>query len=114
MDRRIAAACLLTTSLTAPGVGAALRAAAPLAVLQQQAEKFDFDVPPQVLAAAIPSFMHVTEVEVVFTPELVANKRTNGVFGSFTVEEGLDVLLDGTGLSYTFTAPKTFTLKAGE
>jgi hypothetical protein len=114
MNHRIAAAILLSLSLGPLIVGASLRAAAPLASTQDKAEKFDFDIPPQVLAAAIPSFMHVTEVEVVFTPELVAGKRTTGVFGNFTVEEGLDVLLDGSGLSYTFTAPKTFTLKAGQ
>jgi hypothetical protein len=113
MNRGIAA-ILLSVSLVAPVVGAPARAAAPLAPVQDQAEKFDFDIPPQVLAAAVPSFMHVTEVEVEFTPELVANKRTNGVFGSFTVEEGLDVLLDGTGLTYASTAPKKFTLKVAE
>jgi hypothetical protein len=110
----MAVVTLLAVSVAALIYGAPVRASAPRVAVQQPAEKFDFDVPPQVLAAAIPSFMHVTEVEVVFTPELVANKRTNGVFGSFTVEEGLEVLLDGTGLTFTVTPPKTYTLKAGE
>lgn len=83
----------------------------PALATQQQEEKFDFDIPPQPLAAAIPSFMHVTEIKVVFTPDLVDNKRTTGVFGTFSVEEGLQVLLDGTGLSYTFNDPKTVTLR---
>jgi len=87
--------------------------AGTMARAQEKEEKFDFDIPPQVLAAAIPSFMHVTEIKIAFTPELVDKKRTQGVFGTFTVEEGLEVLLDGTGLTYTIDSPKNVTLKAG-
>jgi hypothetical protein len=112
MNRRIAVALLFAVFSAALFFDPPVRAAAPLVTLQDKNEKFDFDIPPQVLAAAIPSFMHVTEIEIVFTPELVANKRTTGVFGSFTVEEGLDVLLDGTGLTYTVNDPKKITLKA--
>lgn len=97
---------LLSAAAVAPVTTALVRAQ------QKEEEKFDFDIPPQVLASAIPSFMHVTEIKIAFTPELVDKKRTQGVFGSFTIEEGLEVLLDGTGLTYTLDSPKNVTLKA--
>jgi len=96
---------LLSAAAVAPLAASLVRA-------QEKEEKFDFDIPPQVLASAIPSFMHVTEIKIAFTPELVDKKRTQGVFGTFTIEEGLDVLLDGTGLTYTIDSPKNVTLKA--
>lgn len=109
--RRTVAVGLFAAFLLAPALAPVSAGRRPLSAAQQKEEKFDFDIPPQILAAAIPSFMHVTEIKVNFTPELVAGKRTNGVFGTFDIEEGLQVLLDGTGLTYTFNDPKTVTLK---
>lgn len=111
-NRRCLAVVLLLSLAAVPSARALGRGASGPTAAPQQDEKFDFDIPPQALAAAIPSFMHVTDVTVVFTPELVDKKRTTGVFGTFTVEEGLDVLLDGTGLTYTIDSPKRVTIHA--
>ena len=57
-----------------------------------------FDVPEQPASQGIPTFARQAGVQIVASGKTVRSKRTNGVKGRYSVEEGLRLLLRGTGL----------------
>lgn len=64
----------------------------------------------QDLAAALDVLAQQANLSLIFSPEITAGIRTKGVSGTYTIEEAVRRLLDGTGLEYTFTGSKTVTL----
>ncbi|HZW15755.1 MAG TPA: TonB-dependent receptor [Brevundimonas sp.] len=90
--------------------GAAIVAVAtPSAAL---AQAVDFNIEPQPLAAGLQGFARQTDVELLYAPELVANRRTAGVSGSFTPEAAMQRLLAGTNLTFRQTGGNVFVLQA--
>lgn len=67
---------------------------------QVQAEK-SFDIAPQALSSAINQFGLQAGVQVSVNPAVLEGFQTNGVTGTMSVEDGLQILLGGTGLSWT-------------
>ncbi|WP_245863752.1 TonB-dependent receptor domain-containing protein [Caulobacter mirabilis] len=71
---------------------------APTAVVAQTAT-YAFDLPAQDLAAALRAFGHAARQQVVFDGQVTQGKRSAPVVGTFTADEGLRKLLEGTGLT---------------
>jgi hypothetical protein len=62
-----------------------------------------FAIGPQSLAGALAAFARQSQQEILFAPELMARKSSNGVRGTMSPLSALKVLLDGSGLSFTST-----------
>ncbi len=62
-----------------------------------------FDVPAEPAAQGIPQFGQQAGIQVLSSAKAVAGKQTNAVKGDYSVDEGLAILLKGTGLE---AAPK--------
>src|SRR5580698_2113043 len=62
-----------------------------------------FDIGPQSLATALTAFARQSQQEILFSPELIAQKPSSGVRGTMSPLTALKVLLDGSGLSFTST-----------
>jgi hemoglobin/transferrin/lactoferrin receptor protein len=76
-----------------------------------QADTVTVDIPPQELSSALKTFTDQTNLQVLYASELARGLGTKGVAGTFTPQEALRQLLDGTGLQVTFTDAKTITLQ---
>ncbi|HEY6458141.1 MAG TPA: STN domain-containing protein [Steroidobacteraceae bacterium] len=62
-----------------------------------------FDIRSQGLGNALTEFARQSHKEILFAPELMAQKSSSGVRGSMSPLAALKILLDGTGLSFTTT-----------
>src|SRR5580700_4224349 len=62
-----------------------------------------FDIRPQSLAAALSEFARQSHEELLFAPEVVAQKGTRGVRGTMEPLAALKILLKDSGLSYSTT-----------
>lgn len=67
-----------------------------------------FDVPAQAAASALNEFAKQADVTLIFSYDLVAGVRTRALKGDFTVDEGLEQLLDGTPLGYRQAVEGTY------
>ena len=75
------------------------------AVLAQQAieQEFDFDIPQQAVHTALTEFAEQADLTLVFPDEVVRKKSANALIGKYTLQEGVDILLAGTGLTPRFS-----------
>ncbi|WP_395444105.1 TonB-dependent receptor [Caulobacter sp. UC70_42] len=74
----------------------------------------EFNIAPASLDASLRQFAIQSGREVIFNPDLVSGRRTNGLQGALKPDDGLRRLLAGSGLSYQITGPRTFVVqKAG-
>ena len=62
-----------------------------------------FDIRPQNLAAALSEFARQSRQEILFAPELVAKKNSDGVRGTMPPLAALTILLKDTGLPFSNT-----------
>jgi hypothetical protein len=62
-----------------------------------------FDIAPQSLGSALTAFARQSQQEILFSPELIAQKSSSGVRGIMPPLAALKILLDGSGLSVTST-----------
>ncbi|HAW14878.1 MAG TPA: hypothetical protein DCW37_06710, partial [Cellvibrionales bacterium] len=60
---------------------------------------YDINIPEQGLASALTQLSEQTNVQVLFTYHLVKNRRANAVFGTLTLQQAMNNLLQGSGLS---------------
>ncbi|HEY8562767.1 MAG TPA: TonB-dependent siderophore receptor [Pyrinomonadaceae bacterium] len=70
-----------------------------------------FNIPAGPLAEALAAFEKITGLRVILTNDTYGGLPSKGVSGDFTSERALIQILDGTGLTYSFTAQKTVTLR---
>ena len=85
------------------------------AVLAGEAErKFDFDIPPQVAHTALTEFAEQADLTLVFPDEVVREKSANALVGRYTLQEGVDILLAGTGLTPVFSNDVVLSVSAQE
>lgn len=76
---------------------AAVAVASPAGAEERRQE---ISIPAQPLGAALRSASRQSGSEIVFADELVARKRAPRVAGSYTAEEAVRALLDGSGLTF--------------
>ncbi|RMH92856.1 hypothetical protein EBB59_07800 [Lysobacter pythonis] len=79
----------------------------------QPGGRLSIDIPPGELGPALRRFATLHELTLAFTPESVAGRRTQGLSGTYDVEQGLNKLLAGSGLSYRFESARTIRLLPG-
>jgi hypothetical protein len=70
-----------------------------------------FSVPSEDAITAIGEFGIQADVQIIADPNAVQGKRFAAVSGRFSVDDGLRRLLAGTGLTYTFGAPATMSVR---
>jgi hypothetical protein len=73
-------------------------------------QRISFDIPSQPLADALYAYTALTGVEALAAGELLANRRSAELHGTFTAGEALRLLLAGTGLAESFVDSGSFTL----
>lgn len=78
---------------------AALLAFAAPMVVHAQEVTYHFDIPAQDLGAALRAFAQVSKQQITFGNGVVQGKTSAALTGSHTVDEGMRLLLDGTGLA---------------
>lgn len=66
-----------------------------------------FDIPAGALGSALLRFGEQSGLQFSVGSEMTRGKRTAGIKGKFTPEDGLRALLGGTGLTFRFTGPRT-------
>lgn len=97
---RRAASALLVTAMCA----------APVAAYAQSAAR-SYNLPASALDQALTRFGNDAGILLSFDSALTAGKSTNGLRGSYTVPQGLAVLLAGTGLDAVTRPDGSFTLR---
>lgn len=63
------------------------------------AQTRQFNVPAQPASRSLPAFARQGGVQILASGNVVAGRRTNAVRGEYSIEEGLRILLQGTGLT---------------
>jgi iron complex outermembrane receptor protein len=104
---------MLIGSRMLPGLSAALLAGVLVAAEAQPAvahETHRFDVSPQDAAQAIQSFGRQSGIQIIADKQRLEGKRLNVVKGEHSVDEGLRLLLAGSGLSYQYVGGRTVAL----
>jgi outer membrane receptor protein involved in Fe transport len=71
-----------------------------------------FNISPQSLATALSEFARQSQRELLFSPELVAEKTTTGVRGNLEPLEALAALLKNTGIDFSTTPNGAILLKS--
>jgi iron complex outermembrane recepter protein len=64
-----------------------------------------YDIPAGPIASALNAFAVRNGLHLLYEARVTRMLRTTGLVGSFSMREGLDQLLDGTGLTYRFGGP---------
>jgi hypothetical protein len=73
-------------------------------------QKIEFNIPSQPLTDALYAFTSVTGLEALAAGELLSDRRSAEIRGSFTAGEALQALLAGSGLVARFVDSGSFTL----
>ena len=84
--------------------------AAPAIAQAQPAARMPFNIPAQPLDAALRRFSEQSRQQVLFSESAVAGRRAPAVTGSYTPQEALARLLEGSGVRVNATRPGVFTL----
>jgi len=80
----------------------------------EDARKREFSIQEQSLASALSEFARQSRREILFTPDIVDEKRTSGVRGAYSALEALRSVLEGTGLTFSTTASGAILVKKSE
>jgi len=72
-------------------------------------QQVDFSIPPQRLATALLEFSHQAKIQVIVGPE-VARHETEGVSGSHSIGDALQILLATSSLSYRVISATSITV----
>lgn len=75
-------------------------------------QHYRFNIPSQDLGSALRAFGRETSQQIIFSEHFVAGKRSPGLTGNFSAEEGLRRLLVGTGFSLGRTSSGMYYLKS--
>lgn len=93
---------------------AMLTGAANIAIVgsaHAQEQVISFNMPDQALSSALKSYALKTGKNLVYPPEMVANKRANAVSGRLTPTQALRLLLRGTSISFREIQPNVLALR---
>lgn len=78
--------------------------------LSEAASKIQFDMPSTDLASALNDFSKETGIELNYPAFIVAGVKSKPLKGSYGVQDGLNKLLQGTGLVYRWTGDNSVTI----
>lgn len=119
----MAGVCVLAVAAAAPAMaqewrqgrsdldaGPTLRNGPQPVQVAQEAGAQRYDVPPGELQAALLAFSQQADLQLLYPADLAAGRETQGVRGVYRPEQALDILLAGTGLTYSRSAPDTIVL----
>jgi hypothetical protein len=65
---------------------------------------YNFDIPAQPLSSALRRFAQQGRREILFTPDLVAGKRSQAVAGPLSPAQALEALLKDCGITWSTTS----------
>lgn len=88
--------------------GLGLLAFMPFSLAQEQ--RIQFDIPAQPLEAALEAFAEQSRMQVLYETAVTAGRRSSETRGVLTQDRALRRLLSGTGLEFSYTADRAFTL----
>lgn len=91
----------------------ALLCAAPAAVAAPAEPTVAFSIPAGTMESALTAYAIQAHVQLLYTPDLVAGRRSAGLAGALTVREALGRLLSGTGLVAQESRPGVIVLRMG-
>ncbi len=97
-DLKRAAVCACALSIAAAPAPAAPSHARPTSTGPRSQDPQVFDIPGQPLASALERYAVISDQTVLFSDDLVAQRRSSAVEGRYTAREALDLLLSGTSL----------------
>lgn len=101
------AAIFLATGLTKGLVGPVYGQESKI---QQAATDMEFNIRAQALGPALTTYADRAGLRLLLPSSVVEGKRSPGLIGNYTREQGLARLLAGTGLNYRFTNGNTVTI----
>ncbi|TCK03676.1 TonB-dependent siderophore receptor [Marinobacterium mangrovicola] len=102
---------VLAMHLAIKGIALAATSSMVMPLTAQAAiEQIAFNVPAGKLSSALNRFSEQAGLYLTGNGELTANLNSSGLNGSYSVREGLNLLLQGTGISYRFSDDRTVTL----
>lgn len=105
-------ACAITASLFGAVAVQAGDAQAPAGVAQ--ARQITLDLPAQSLDQTLTRFADQADLHLLYTTSDVAGLSSAGLHGAFSVEEALNQLLAGSGMSWQFSDARTVILRKAE
>src|SRR5689334_19599265 len=73
--------------------------------------KTHYDIPAQPLAAALKNLAETGDLQLVYSPEVVAGVRSQALKGEYTPLEALDRLIAPAGLTYSYDGKDTIVVK---
>jgi TonB-dependent receptor len=90
-----------------------IAAVAAVAPAPAAAQSMSFNIPAQDLAGALQQFALRANKELLFSPDLVAHMHSPPLVGSFTPDEALRRLLNGTSVTFREVSANVFVLERG-
>ncbi|MBL8267405.1 TonB-dependent receptor domain-containing protein, partial [Steroidobacter sp.] len=94
----------LVAAIVASIVGFSANSAAQAAIRRATA------IPPQQLTTALRALIDDRELQIVYSSDLLGERRSAGANGELTLDEALTQILSGTGLVYTYLDASTVTI----
>jgi outer membrane receptor protein involved in Fe transport len=91
----------------------ALLSATPPAIAAPAPATLAFVIPPGSLESALTAYATRANIQLLYTPDLVRGRRSNGLMGEFTAQRALDRLLAGSGIIAEETRPGVIVLRMG-
>jgi iron complex outermembrane receptor protein len=76
--------------------------------------EYNFNIPSQPVDTALTEFAEQADLTLVFPDQLVREKWANELIGRFSLQEGIDILLAGTGLQASFSSEIAMSIFAEE
>lgn len=99
-------ASLITTSILA-------LLSAPAAIAAPAEPNLSFTIPAGTLESALTTYAIQAHVQLLYTPDLVAGRRSPGLVGALTARDALGRLLSGSGLTAQESRPGVIVLRLG-
>lgn len=110
--RRSAMAAALSAALAGAGTAVLPAAALAQAPASTRAAQ-DYAIPAGNLRPALDALVAQSDISLLYSPDLVADRTTRGATGRLTPAEALRRLLEGTGLESNAVDATTYVLRAG-
>lgn len=92
-------------------LGAVCLGVAAAAALAAEQPTITFKIPPQPLAASIKALAEQAHLQLVYSPDDIGPQLTGSLNGTYTAEDGIRKLLDGSGLEFQFVSAQTVVIR---
>lgn len=108
---RLAGSLVVGATLAFSGAAWAQQAASSAAQASASTEQVDFDIPAQPLGSAVIAFAEQAGIQVFFDSSKLAGLHSRELQGRHSAQQGLDLLLGGLPISYSFTGERRVNLE---